>query len=139
MCEIAALKLQPPANVADISHSEIKAIVCGPSPPYDTVPRENRYANLRANPSNLAHPSCSLCNGSTGGWHTPSTLSPPSHLLDTQFLSLRFFLFLLLGSHLSLYHSVCDAHFSSENTFFPSRRAPIARQDCDKGLTGVDG
>lgn len=70
----------------------------------------------------------------------PSTPSPPSHLLSTQFLSLCLLLSLALSVRIvSLYHSVCDAHFSSENTFFPSRHAPVARQGCDRGLTGVDG
>lgn len=91
------------ANVADTFRSEIKANRVRALGRHTTLfHRENRYANLRANPSNLTHPSCSPCNGSTGGWYTPS---PPSHLLSTQFLSLLSVLSLSLsrplGSHSS--------------------------------------
>lgn len=126
--------------------AKLRQIVCGPSRRHTTLfHRENRYANLRANPSNLAHPSCSPCNGSTGGWHIPpSTPSPPPSFAllihPISFSPLSLFLSRLLGCRTaSLHHSVCDAHFSSENTFFPSRRVPVARRGCDRGLTGVDG
>lgn len=94
------------ANVVDTSCSEIKANRV-PARRHTTLFRqENRYANLRANPSNLARPSCSPCNdGSTGVCHLLSTtttttpslfrsfpflLSPPSQLRP---IVLDFFLF----------------------------------------------
>lgn len=126
------------ANVVDTSRSEIKANRV-PARRHTTLFRqENRYANLRANPSNLARPSCSPCNdGSTGVCHPPS--STPSLPLS---LSLSFSRpprkpvpsfstsfsprALFLPSHplVSLYHPVCDARFSSKDAFFSFRRAP---------------
>lgn len=143
------------ANVVDTSCSEIKANRV-PARRHTTLFRqENRYANLRANPSNLARPSCSPCNdGSTGVCHLLSTtttttpslfrsfpflLSPPSQLRP---IVLDFFLFaslsLSLPSHplVSLYHPVCDARFSSKYAFFSFRRAPVLRagsRACDDG------
>lgn len=92
--------------------AKLRQIVCGPSRRHTTLfHRENRYANLRANPSNLAHPSCSPCNGSTGGWHIPpSTPSPPSPLPPRTSYTPNFF---LSAFSLSLTSSRLSHSFSS--------------------------
>ena len=132
------------ANVADISHSEIKAnrVRALTAVQHCSTGKIDMQIYAQILVILLTRP-CSPCNGSTGGWHTPvDTVAPFAPLIHPiSFSSLSFFLSLSVCI-VSLYHSVCDAHFSSENTFFPSRRALVARCAAglrQRGLMGVDG
>lgn len=128
------------ANVVDTSYGKIKGNRVPPcSPPYDTVIRqENRYANLRANPSNLARPSRHPLQRLDGC--VPSTevdtLAPfiPLRSLpssSTKLPSLSRF------AIVSLYYCVCGARFNGESAFFLSRRAPVRSQGCDREWRGA--
>jgi len=91
---------------------------------------ENRYANLRANPSNLARPfrlplqRLDGCVPSTVDTLVPLLLISLSTKLHLPSLSLSLALSLAIRI-VSLYHCACGARSDSENAFFPSRRAPV--------------
>lgn len=138
-------------NVVDISRGEIKANRVPARRRHTTLfHRENRYANLRANPSNLARPSCGPCNDGTNA-RVPSTV-PSSSSVPTISLALSVSISLSRPSRnfvpffsasfsasfspaprslllVSLYHPVCDARFSSNDArSFPFGALPRFRR-----------
>lgn len=137
--ETAALKLQPPgANVADTSHGEIKANRVRTLTAIRHCSAEKIdmqiYAQILV--ISLTRPAA-LATAQRADGIPVGTLAPFAPLIHPISFSSPLSLPRPVSIRIvSLCHSVCDAHFSSENTFFPSRRAPVARQDCDRGLTG---
>lgn len=124
----ACLSYDHQANVADTSHSEIKAnrVRTLATIRHCSTKKIDMQIYAQILVISLTRPAALATAQRVDGIH-PSTPSPSSHLLSTNFFLFASFFFFLSTRIVSLYHSVYDAHFSSENTFFPSRRAPVER------------